>query len=71
LDNPLKRRGQFKTVFLTAFVVLVTPAFLVERHLERLGLVDVLGSWYTLEVAVVFSTIAAAAISFVLVGILR
>jgi hypothetical protein len=58
---------KFKTVVLYAFVILLAPAFLLERYLEDTGLVDALGSWYTLCVAIVGSALAAALIALVLV----
>ena len=63
----MKRIVTFKSAFWSAFAVLLVPAFLLERHLENVGLVDVVGSWYTLWVAMVGSALVACVVALILV----
>ena len=52
-----------RTFFWVVVLALVVPAFLVERHLEGAGLVDVLGLWYTVYCVLAFSMLVAAAMT--------
>ena len=70
LGDAVKRIVTFKSAFWSAFVLLLVPAFLLERHLENVGLVDVMGSWYTLWVAMVGSGVVACVAALILVRVL-
>ncbi len=62
---------KIRTNFTVIFLVFVLPAFLVQRHFEDAGLVDSIGTWYTVACALAYSFLIAATVSFLLNWVAR